>query len=47
MIGNKYNIYLDIYIIKNYVLKRLQDINSSIAPYVRVRNDPSVLFNNK
>lgn len=47
MIGNKSNIYQEIYIIKNYVLKRLHDIDTSIAPYVRIRSDPTVIFNNK
>jgi hypothetical protein len=47
MISNKCNIYQDIYIIKNYVLKRVKHIDSSIAPYVRIRSEPFVLFNNK
>ena len=42
---NKNNIYQEIYIITNYVLKPLQDIDTSIAPCVRIRNDPTVLFN--
>ena len=47
MIGNKSNIYQEIYIIKHCVLKRLHDIDTSIASYVRIKSDPTVLFNNK
>ena len=46
-IESKTNIVQEIYVIKNYVLKRLQNVDVSIAPYVQVRIKPYIIYKNK
>ena len=39
-VNNKSNIFQELYVIKNYVIKRLNGYDLSIAPYVKIRREP-------
>ena len=41
------NIYIDILMIKQYVLKRIKDLDCSSAPYIKINNKTLILFENK
>ncbi len=47
MIQDKRNIVQEIFIVKKYILKKLSDIDKSIAPYVNIRNKPCIVAHNE
>jgi hypothetical protein len=44
---DKRNIYQELYVITNYVIKRVQHIDASIAPFVKIRQYPYIIHDNK
>ena len=43
MIHMKNNIYKEILIVKRCVLKRIQNVNCSITPYIKIKKEPTRL----
>lgn len=46
-IKDKSNVLIELSIIKKYVLKRLKDVDCSLAPYVQIKDVPVFMFKNK
>ena len=43
----KQNIWQELYLIKNYVIRKIQMVDLSIAPFVKIRQNAELLFKNK
>ena len=43
----KQNIHQQIYVVKNYIVKHIKKSDISIAPFVKIKGDVSLIFNNK
>ena len=46
-IKSERNIYVEIMILKQYVIRKFKDKDYSIAPYIKTRNRIPVLYDNK
>ena len=47
IIKDKQNIHQELYIFKNYVKKHLRNADLSIAPFVKIRNTTTLVYDNK
>ena len=43
----KQNIHQEIYVVKNYIIKHIKNIDISIAPFVKIKGGVTLMFNNK
>ena len=46
-VRNKQNIHQEIFTVKNYIVKHIKGRDISISPYVKIKDDVSLVFNNR
>ena len=46
-INDKHNVYNEMFLLKNYVLKKIKHIESEIAPFVNIKPHVKLLYNNR